>query len=305
MRPFRFGVSVRQAASRREWQEKARRAEALGFSTLLVADHLAEVLPPLLPLVSAADATTTLRVGTFVLNNDFRHPAFVAREAAALDLLTDGRFELGLGAGHMQSEYDQIGQSFDPPGTRVERLAESITIVKALLAGEEVTFAGAHYKVSRHRSFPTGPRAVPILVGGNGRRLLELAAREADIVGLVGFSHRRGGTEFDMSAFTEAGTAERLEIVRSAAGDRVQELELNAIVQRVVVTDDPKRRAEELAVEFGLTPDEALSSPYLLIGSHESMAEQLRQRRERLGISYVTVSEPALEDFAPVVSHLS
>src|SRR5438132_6058089 len=227
MRSFRFGVSVRRAASRAEWQEQARRAEALGYSTFLVADHLAEVVPPLLPLVSAADATTTLRVGTFVLNNDFRHPALVAREAATLDLLTDGRFELGLGAGHMQSEYDQIGLPFDAAGTRVERLAESVAVVKALLAGDEVTHAGLHYHLDGHRCFPPGPRRVPILIGGNGRRLLELAAREADIVGFTGFSHRRGGTEFDLRAFGEAGTAERIEVGPRAGGGRVAQLELH------------------------------------------------------------------------------
>ena len=304
MRPFRFGVSARHADSRREWQDKARRAEALGYATFLVPDHLAQILPPLLPLVSAAEATSTLRVGTFVLNNDFRHPAFVARDAATLDLLSDGRFELGLGAGHMESEYEEIGVRFEPAATRVERLAEAVPIVKALLAGERVTHDGAHYRLRGHRVFPPGPRSVPILIGGNGRRLLELAAREADIVGLVGFSHRRGGAAVDMSAFGAEGAAERIAVVREAAGERFSDLELNALVQRVVVTDDPRAYADELAGDFGLTAEQALGSPYLLFGSHEAMAEELVERRERLGFSYVVVPEGALDDFAPVVSRL-
>jgi probable F420-dependent oxidoreductase len=305
MRPFRFGVSIRVAASRAEWQEKARRAEALGYSTVLVADHLADALPPLLPLVSAADATTTLRVGTFVLNNDFRHPVLVARAAAALDLLTDGRFELGLGAGHMRSEYEGIALQYDPAAARVERLGESVTIVRRLLAGEQVTFAGTHYTVSGQRCFPPGKRRVPILVGGNGRRLLELAARQADIVGLAGFSHRLGGTEVDLSSFTADGAAERVDIVRRAAGTRIADLELNALVQRVVVTDDPRSAAVELAAEFELTPEQVMSSPFLLLGTPTSMAEELVARRERFGFSYVTVFEPALEPLAPVVAQLA
>jgi probable F420-dependent oxidoreductase len=304
MRPFRFGVSARHAGSRHEWQEQARRAEALGYSTFLVPDHLAPIVPPLLPLVSAADATATLRVGTFVLNNDFRHPAFVARDAATLDLLTDGRFELGLGAGHMRSEYDEVGLPFDPGGTRVERLAEAVAIVKTLLAGDEVTHEGAHYRLEGHSVFPPGPRTVPILIGGNGRRLLELAAREADIVGFVGFTARRGGTEHDLTAFGADGTAERIEIVRDAAGERFGELELNAVIQRVVVTDDPRSAAVAIAAEFELTLEQTLSSPYLLLGSLESIVEQLQERRERFGLSYFVVFEPALEDFAPVVARL-
>jgi probable F420-dependent oxidoreductase len=230
-RPFRFGVSVRRAENRREWQEAARRAEALGYSSFLVPDHLVDILPPLVPLVSAAEATERLRVGTFVLNNDLRHPALVARDAAAIDLLSDGRFELGLGAGHMESEYEEIGVRFDPGRVRVERLGESVAIIKKLLAGEEVTFAGMHYTLRGHRIHPSPvqkPRP-PILIGGNSRPLLTLAAREADIVSFLGFSHKRGGRDFNLRAFTDAGTEERVAIVREAAGDRFPPLELNAV----------------------------------------------------------------------------
>src|SRR5919198_2342172 len=188
LKPFRFGVTVGRASSRAAWAEKARTLEDLGYATLTVPDHLTDLLAPMPALVSAAAATTRLRVGTNVLNNDFRHPVLVAREAATVDLLTEGRLQLGLGAGHMQAEYDQAGWRFDAGGTRVERLAEAVTIIKGLFSGEPVTFDGRHYRVTNHtiHPLPIQQPSPPLLIGGNGRRLLTLAAREADIVGLSG-----------------------------------------------------------------------------------------------------------------------
>ncbi len=152
MKPFRFGVNVGPSRSRAEWVEKARRIEALGYDVLTVPDHLSELLAPIPALVSAAEATTTLRVGTNVLNNDFRHPVLVAREAATADILTDGRFLLGLGAGHIKAEYDEAGLDFDAGGIRVERLAEAVSIIKGMMSGEPLTFAGRHYRVTGHKS---------------------------------------------------------------------------------------------------------------------------------------------------------
>jgi len=303
-RPFRFGVSVRHAEDGDDWREKARRAEGLGYSVFLVPDHLAEILPPWVALTVAAEAAPTMRVGTFVLNNDLRHPALVAREAAALDLLTDGRVELGLGAGHMEAEYDQIGLRFDPNAVRLERLGEAVAIVKRLLAGDEVTFSGAHYTLRGHRVSPVPvqqPRP-PLLLGGNSRGLLELAGREADIVSFLGFSHRRGGRAFDMGAFGSDGTDERIRVVRDAAGSRFGELELNAVVQRVVVTNDAGTAAGELAKEVELTTDEVLDSPYLLVGSVNAIAVGLRARHERHGFSYWVVPEGVMDAFAPVIA---
>jgi probable F420-dependent oxidoreductase len=154
MNPFRFGVNVGRAGSRAAWADKARKLEELGYATLTVPDHLTDLLAPMPAVISAAEATKTLRVGTNVLNNDFRHPVLLAREAATVDLLTDGRLQLGLGAGHMQSEYDQTGLRFDAGGTRVERLAEAVAIVKALLKGKQVTFTGRHYRVTGHIIHP-------------------------------------------------------------------------------------------------------------------------------------------------------
>ncbi|MGH2427608.1 MAG: TIGR03621 family F420-dependent LLM class oxidoreductase [Candidatus Limnocylindria bacterium] len=311
-RRFRFGVSVRSAGSRAEWIEKARRAEALGYDIFLVADHLAEMLPPLVPLVSVADATS-LRVGTFVLNNDLRHPALVARDAATIDLLSDGRFELGLGAGHMQPEYEQIGLAFNPATTRIERLAESVRILKKLFRGEEVSFSGTHYQLSDHRLYPLPLQRPhpPLLIGANSREGLSLAAREADIVGLMGFGHRQGGRRVNPSGFTEAAIRTRIGWIRQAAGTRFENLELNVLIQRVIVTDDAGTAAADFAGQLAPLPEHPLSvndvlgSPFVLIGTVDELIDEITERRERLGISYYVVFEPAMEAFAPIVQSLS
>jgi probable F420-dependent oxidoreductase len=308
MKPFRFGVSVRSAESRTTWGPRARQIEDLGYSTLLIPDHLLACLPPFVPLMSAADATTTLRVGTFVINNDFRHPVLLAREAAALDLLSGGRLELGLGAGHMQSEYDEAGLPYDSAAVRVARLAESVTIVKGLLEGQTVTQAGRFYKVTGHRIFPDPgqkPRP-PILIGGNGRNLLSLAAREADIVGFAGLRHRKGGTEVDLSGFKAAAVDERVAWVRAEAGARFDDLELNVLTQRVIVTDDREQAAAELSAQWpALSPEDVLTTPFLILGSAEQIVETLQARRERWGFSYYVIWDTLAEALAPVVARLA
>ena len=294
--------------SRAEWTDKARKLEDLGYAVLTVPDHLAKFLAPIPALVAAALATKALRVGTLVLNNDFRHPVLIAREAATVDRLSDGRLELGVGAGHMRSEYDQAGLSFGSGGARVDRLTEAVAIIKALLAGESVTFSGTHYRVTEHTVHPIPVQRPhpPILIGGNGRRLLALAGREAGIVGLSGITFRQGGIQADLSAWRAAAVEERLAIVRAAAGERYRRLELNALVQRVVVTDDRHGAARELASRWPqLSVDELLASPYLLVGTVDQMVEDLRARRERWGISYYTVFEPFMSAFAPVVNRLA
>jgi probable F420-dependent oxidoreductase len=306
MRPFRFGVSMWSAASLDEWKTKARKAEDLGFTTMLVPDHLAPIFPPLVPLITAAEATATLRVGTLVLNNDFRHPVLAAREAATVDLLSGGRLELGLGAGHMKPEYDEAGLPFDPPAVRIERLGEAVTVIKGLLRGDAVSFAGRHYRMNGHtiHLLPAQRPHPPILVGGNSRGTLTIAGQQADIASLTGFGHTREGSVV-LSGFTAAATETRLGWVR-AAGDRFGEIEINALVQRVEVTDDRRGAAEALAATFtGLSPEDVLDSPYLLIGTTEQIADDLRRRRDRLGISYYVVFEPAMEALAPVVARLA
>jgi probable F420-dependent oxidoreductase len=309
IKPFRFGVNLAHAGSRTEWQEMARKVEALGYDTLTVPDHLTDLVSPMPALVSAAEATERLRVGTNVLNNDLRHPVLVAREAATIDLLTDGRFQLGLGAGSIKSEYDAVGLSFDPGVIRVERLAEAVTIIKGLFSGEEVSFAGRHYRVTGHKIAPLPVQRPhpPILIGGNGRNLLTLAAREADIVGLSGISFRQGGAAPpDLSGWRVAAIDERVRLVREAAGDRFPRLELNALVQRIVVTQNRRSAAEELTRRWTqLSAEEILASPYVLIGTVDQIVEDIKARRERWGISYYVVQEPFLDAFAPVVARLA
>lgn len=308
MKPFRFGVSSRGALSRSEWSQKARKAEDLGYSTFLVADHLAEMFSPIPALVAAADSTTTLRVGTLVVNNDLRHPVLLARETAAIDLLTDGRFELGIGAGHMQSEYDEAGLVFDQGATRIDRLAESVAILKALWTGEQVTVLGQHYAVRGHRIYPVpvqrpGP---PLLIGGNGRRLLSLAAREADIVGLSGIVHRKGGREVDLTSFTNEAAEERVAWIKEEAGERFEGLELNALVQEVVIAPNREHAVTQLMPKLpGLTAEQIAATPFLLIGTSDDIVDQLLARRKRVGISYYVVFERSMHDLAPVVARLS
>ena len=308
MKPFRFGINARDAKSRGEWQDKARKIEALGYSVLLVPDHLWPVLAPIPALLSAAAATTTLRVGTNVINNDLRHPVVLAREAATVDLLTDGRLELGLGAGYVRSEYDQAGLRFDRGSVRVERLAESLTIVKELLRGAEVNFAGQHYRVTGHKIHPLPIQRPhpPIMIGGNGPRLLTLAAKEADTVNFTGITFARGGTEHDMSAWKVPAIDERMRLVREAAGERFDSLELSAQIQRVIATDNRRQTAEELVKTWPqLTAEEILESPFVLIGTLDEMIEALHARRERWGLSYLVTFDPLLEALAPIVARLA
>ncbi|MEJ7585735.1 MAG: LLM class F420-dependent oxidoreductase [Acidimicrobiales bacterium] len=313
-RRFRFGLSVGSAASRSAWHDLARRTESAGFDVLLAADHLVDdAYPPLPALLSAAEATEALHVGTYVLNNDFRHPVVLAREAVALGALTEGRFELGIGAGHMKSEYDQAGIAFDRAGVRVDRLEESVAIIKGLLAGEEVSFEGRHHQVQRHRAWPVPIEGttVPLLVGGNGHRVLALAARHADAVGFVGFAHNHDATEVHLSHFTAAGLDAQVAWVRDQAGDRFDRLELSLLVQRVDITGDRRAAAVRVKAHMpALSVDDVLDSPYVLLGTPAQIADQLRERRERFGVTHwVTFgerpgSDQRVETMAPVIELL-
>ena len=303
---FRFGVQCSLAASRREWQEKARRVEALGYQVFLVPDHFGEQLAPGPALLSAADATESLRIGALVFDNDFRHPALLAKEAATLDLLSEGRFELGIGAGWMRSEYEQAGIPFDAGATRVARLEEAVPLIRGLWSGAPVSVAGRHYRVAQLAGLPRpeqrpGP---PLLIGGGGRRILSLAAREADIVGLV-LRSRSDGAGLDLTDVSSAALDEKVRWVREAAGARFGALELNTLVQAVAVTSDRAHTAERLTRAFGLSADALLDTPYALIGSEPEIEGQLRERRARFGLSYYVVFERDMEAFAPIAARLA
>lgn len=307
-RAFRFGVACARGHSRHDWWEKARKAEQLGYATFLVPDHLQDQFAPVPALLAAADATTTIRIGSHVFANDFRHPVMLAKEAATLDLLSDGRFELGLGAGWLRAEYDQAGLVFEPPGVRVGRLEEAVRLIKRLLSEAPITVTGTHYPVT-YRNLPGLPKSVqqphpPILLGGGGPRLLALAAREADIVSIV-LRSRADGSGLDRTDFTAASMARKVAQVQAAAGDRWTTLELSTLIQRVVVTDDPYPVATQLGERFGLPPEQVLESPYILLGTVAQLCEVLQARREQYGLSYIVVFEPGMDAFAPVVARLA
>jgi probable F420-dependent oxidoreductase len=283
--------------------EYARRAEALGYAVLTVPDHF-RCLPPVPTLAFAAAATTTLRLACTVFAVDFRHPAMVAREAAMLDLVSGGRFDCGLGAGWQRSEFEQAGIPFDSPATRVDRLDEAVRLIKQLWRGQPVNFAGEHYRVSDLNCVPLPVQAPypPVFIGGGGKRLLSLAAREADIVGLQPKATVAGGLDWRTS--TDDVLTEKIDWVRQAAGDRFDLLELSTLVARAIVTDNRATTAASVAAERGLTQEQVLAAPEFMIGSVEYMVERVLSQRERFGVSYLIVAEPDPEAMAPVVARL-
>jgi len=304
--PFRFGVQHARAASAAAWRDLARKTEDLGYSTLLIPDHFGDQFAPAVALQAVADATTTLRVGPLVVDNDFRHPAVLAKEWATLDVLSDGRVELGIGAGWHGPEYEATGIPFASPGVRVGRLEETVAILKALWSSpDRFTFAGEHYALQAlaGRPQPAQRPHPPLLIGGGGPRMLRLAAREADIVALCPVT-RADGSGVDVADGDEAGTERKLAVVREAAGDRFATLEINTLVFVNTVTDDTEGTAEEVGARLGTGADEVLRHPHLLVGSVASICETLRERRERFGISYVVIQRD-MEAFAPVVAELA
>jgi probable F420-dependent oxidoreductase len=310
--PFRFGLQLGGGESRQDWTELAKRTEALGFDTLLVPDHIGYPLWAYGPaLTAAALATTTLRVCPFVLDNDFRHPAFVAAEAATIDQLSGGRFELGLGAGWDLADYQRTGIPFDPPGERVGRLEESVRIIKELFGNEPVTFNGQHYQITALEGQPKPVQQPhpPLLIGGAGRRMLALAAREADIVSVIMKARREGG--LDAADGSAAAFDGKIAWLREQAGERFERIEINALIQRIVVTDHPADAFETAASDYGLGgPDEGRSTPLALIGSIDQIIETIEQRRERWGISYLVVRSSYLDvdvlnDLSRIIARLA
>jgi probable F420-dependent oxidoreductase len=303
-RDFRFSFNLFGVSSREALRERCRRGESAGYDSVLAADHLGAPAPfPL--LVAAADATERMRVGTLVLNAPFWNPALLAREVATTDILTDGRLELGLGAGHMKWEFDAAGVEWTGFGARAERLDDTITALRRSFTTDLAALPGgtAPRPVQRVGFDGSGP---PLIVGGTGDRILTIAARHADIIGVAGALQLPGRPPGTFRIATAAEAGERMRFVREQAGARAADVEWHLLVQMVVPTDDRRAAAEELAARFGgvLTVDEALETPYLLIGTAEQMAEQLREHRERYGFSYVTVHEPYCETFEPVLERL-
>jgi probable F420-dependent oxidoreductase len=306
MRRFRFAGSAHATATGSEFVEAAHRVEALGYDALLLPDHFEQEWFAVGPaLAAAAAATSTLRVGSVVYSNNFRHPALLAREAATLDVLSDGRMEVGIGAGYEQPEYAQTGIDLPAPAERVERLRESLTIIKGLWGPDPLTHAGKHYTITDMEGWPKPLQQPhpPIQVGGGGRRILTLAAQHADIVGIIARSAAGGGIALGQD--THALVAQKVAWVREAAGARFDQLELGALIFKVLVTDRPRSAAEELAAAWGLTADQVLASPYFLVGSLAAVVEDVHRLREQHGITYLTVFPGDVDTFAPVVAQLS
>jgi probable F420-dependent oxidoreductase len=306
-RAFRFAAQVSTAPTAEAWAETARQAEDLGYSTLTMSDHFGDQLAPVAGMMAAASATSTLRIGTLVFDNDYRHPLVLAKEAATLDLLSDGRLELGLGAGWMRTDYEQSGIPYDPPGVRVDRFEEALAVIKGLMGEGPFSFFGSHYTITEHDGMPKPVQRPhpPIIIGGGGRRVLSIAGREADIVSInPDLRDGLGGPETAPNIVPEM-TTRKIEWVREAAGDRFDDIELNVLVGFCLFTDDPMSIAQAMAPAFGgISAEEALHVPICLIGSVDSMVEELQRRREEWGFSYIGLEGP-WQEFAPVVSRLA
>jgi probable F420-dependent oxidoreductase len=319
-RAFRFAIQSFSASSAKEWRERAVKTEALGYSALHLADHILgpgpaiastnhpiQELAAVPAIMMAAEATTRLRVGCRVFCVDYRQPAMLAKEAATIDLLSDGRLELGLGAGWLAAEYEATGIRFDPAPVRISRLAETIGALKALMGGGEVAIDGkdVHLHGFAGRPAPVQKPHPPIMIGGGGRRVLSLAGREAQIVSF-NFNNRAGVIGPDgVKNSTADETARKVAWVREAAGARFASLELEIGAYFTFVTDQPKGVVGGMAGAFGLTPDEMMRHPHALFGTPDAICEELERRRDLYGISYITVPDTALDAFAPVVARLS
>ncbi|MCK1797990.1 TIGR03621 family F420-dependent LLM class oxidoreductase [Streptomyces sp. XM4193] len=290
--PFRFGINMLAPPDRAAWAAQCRTAESIGFDVLLVPDHLG-MPAPFPSLVAAAEATERPRVGTFVLNAGLWNPALLAREVATTDRLTGGRLELGLGAGYVKAEHDEAGLPFGTPGERVDALTHLVTELERLLDDPD------------HAPAPV-QSPLPLLLGGNGDRLLRLAARHARTAAFTAARQVPGAAPGTLGLIAPQALAERLAVYRGFEAGRSQPAELNLLVQKVEITGDRRAAAERLAeLGPGLSVDQLLDHPGLLLGTAAQIAEQLRAHRERFGFSYFTVLSPDMRAFAPVVEELA
>lgn len=318
--PFRFAVQAFAADSGKEWRDTARRAEALGYSALHVADHyigpgpaLASTNHPVQSIAAipamavAAEATTTLRIGSRVLCVDYHQPVVLAKEMATIDLFSDGRLEAGLGAGWLAAEYDAMGIAMDPPGARIERLSEVVDLLRASFAGGQVDVQGQHVRAHSFEALPrpAQPSGPPVMIGGGSPRVLRLAGAKADIVSL-NFDNRSGTIgRASMDSSTAELTAAKIGWIRDGAGDRFDDLELEIAAYFTVVTDDAATTLAQFGGMFGLPPEELARHPHVLIGPVGAICDELMRRREAYGISYVTVGASSMDAFAPVVEKLA
>jgi len=296
-----------KASSASDWTETAKKAEDLGYSALLMPDHFGDQLAPIAALSIAAAATTTLRVGTLVFANDFRHPTVLAKETATLDLLSEGRLEVGVGAGWMNEDYAWTGMPHDRAGVRIDRMIESIEVLRGLWGDDAFSFQGDHYNITDMNGMPKPLQAggPPISVGGGGKRVLSTAARMADIVGVnPNVGEGTVGAEAIKSMSADA-TEEKLSWVRAAAGDRFDDIEISILKFVTIVTDDQQAVAEKVGGGMGMDAATIKASPHTMVGSPEQLIDELSEQRDRWQASYVTVQSDALDSFAPIVAALA
>ncbi|HVE95021.1 MAG TPA: TIGR03621 family F420-dependent LLM class oxidoreductase [Acidimicrobiales bacterium] len=307
MRPFKFSVQYSTAPDGKTWREFARKVEDLGVDTLYIPDHFGDQWAPTIGMTIAAEATSTLKVGALVYDVDYRHPVTLAKEIATLDLASEGRVVFGFGAGWMKTDYDESGISYDSPGTRIDRMEEALTIMKALWRDGTATFAGKHYNVTRAQGLPRPfeGKCPPIVIGGGGKKVLTIAAREADTIG-INPNLKSGAVDRDtaLSGLAERYD-ERLGWIRDAAGDRFENLDLQVLTFFVQITDDADTIVENMAPLFGMTPEQVKAVPMALVGTEGQIVETLQARRERFGLNDIVIHEPELDAFAPIIARLA
>jgi probable F420-dependent oxidoreductase len=306
-RPFRFGIQASKANTRDLWVDLARRSEGNGYSCLTMPDHFDDQLAPVPALMTAANVTTTLRVGALVWDNDYKHPAVLAKELATMDVLSDGRLELGIGAGWMISDYEQMGIPYDSAKVRIDRFVEGLKVIKGAMAEGPFSFSGDHYTITNYNGTPKPVQAPcpPILIGGGGKRVLSIAAREADIVGINATMSAGVVGLHTFSTMTAEVVDEKVAIVREAAGARFNDIELNVRAFLVNITDDAKQAASGIASMLGVEQQMVEDSPFALVGPTSKLIEDLLERRERWGFSYIIVGADDVDSFAPVVAALN
>lgn len=305
-RPFRFGVQVSHASSAKEWADLARRSEDAGYDVLTMPDHFTNQLAPVPALMAAANATTTLRIGALVFDNDYKHPVVLAKELATMDLLCDGRTEIGLGAGWMISDYEQAGITYDSPKVRIDRFIEGLSVIRGALGPDAFSFSGDYYTISQYNGLPKPVQQPlpPILIGGGGPRVLGFAAREADIVGINGTMTAGVVGAEAISTMTAASVDEKVALVAKAGSHRLSEIELNIRTFFVKVTDDRASTINAISSMFSVPAELIDTSPFALIGSVDACIEQLLERREKWGFSYTIVGAENIDECAPIVAAL-
>ena len=312
--PFRFGVISETMTTQEAWVAQAKQSEILGYATFLIRDHFVpdffgNQFSPLIALMAAASVTTQLRVGTLVIDNDYRHPVMLAKEAATLDVLSGGRLELGLGAGWLRTEYEQAGLPFDRAGVRISRLEEAIKIIKGLWGAEPVTFEGEYYEVQNLNGYPKPgqqPRP-PLLIGAGKKRMLRLAGREADIVGLLTSSVASGTLSSDPTERLAKAVKEKLSWVQEGAGERYGQIELS-LCPTFILAEDREQQAQNYITQnrwSDISVADVLEMPSVFMGTVDQIVADMIHRREQYGFSYYIIADDQMEAFAPIVAKLA